>query len=80
MTISGRCPAAAPNCWNLSPETLVREMREEIDTKCKSIDCCGWPKISLNTGRVQFHEIGFYFLMHLPADSPLRDQTDVSRA
>ena len=21
-----------------------------------------------------FHEVGFYFLMHLPADSPLRDQ------
>ena len=29
----------------------------------------------MTTGRAQFHEIGFYFLMHLPPDSPLRQQT-----
>lgn len=57
-----------------SPATLVREMREEIDTEVQ-VDRLLWVAENFFTyGPQQHHEIGFYFLMQLPVDSPLRDQ------
>jgi 8-oxo-dGTP pyrophosphatase MutT (NUDIX family) len=57
-----------------SPETLVREMREEIGTEVQ-VDRLLWVAENFFAyGPRQFHEIGFYYLMHLPVDSPLRDQ------
>jgi 8-oxo-dGTP pyrophosphatase MutT (NUDIX family) len=57
-----------------SPETLVREMREEIGVEVQ-VDRLLWVAENFFTyGPRQFHEIGFYFLMQLPVDSPLRDQ------
>jgi ADP-ribose pyrophosphatase YjhB (NUDIX family) len=57
-----------------SPETLVREMQEEIDTEVQ-VDRLLWVAENFfEYGPRRFHEIGFYYLMHLPADSPLRDQ------
>ena len=58
-----------------SPETLVREMQEEIGVDVK-VDRLLWVAENFFTyGPWQFHEIGFYYLMHLPVDSPLRDQS-----
>ncbi len=57
-----------------SPETLVREMREEIGVEVK-VDRLLWlAENFFKYGPRTHHEIGFYFLMHLPPDSPLRDQ------
>ncbi len=57
-----------------SPETLVREMREEIGVEVK-VDRLLWlAENFFEYGPRTHHEIGFYFLMHLPPDSPLRDQ------
>ena len=57
-----------------SPETLMREMREEIGTEVQ-VDRLLWVAENFfEYGLRQLHEIGFYFLMHLPTNSPLRDQ------
>ncbi len=57
-----------------SPETLVREMQEEIDTEVQ-VDRLLWVAENFfEYGPRSYHEIGFYYLMHLPVDSPLRDQ------
>jgi len=49
-------------------------MREEIGTEVQ-VDRLLWVAENFfEYGSRQFHEIGFYYLMHLPADSPLRDQ------
>jgi 8-oxo-dGTP pyrophosphatase MutT (NUDIX family) len=57
-----------------SPQTLVREMQEEIGVEVQ-VDRLLWVAENFFTyGPRSFHEIGFYFLMHLPPDSPLRDQ------
>ncbi len=57
-----------------SLETLVREMREEIGVEVK-VDRLLWlAENFFEYGPRTHHEIGFYFLMHLPPDSPLRDQ------
>ena len=57
-----------------SPETLVREMQEEIGVEVQ-VDRLLWvaENFFIDQGRSN-HELGLYFLMHLPADSPLRDQ------
>ncbi|HSD83917.1 MAG TPA: NUDIX hydrolase [Anaerolineae bacterium] len=58
-----------------SPETLVREMCEELGVEVK-VDRLLWlAENFFEYGAHSYHEIGFYFLMHLPPDSPLRDQT-----
>lgn len=58
-----------------SPETLVREMREELGVEVK-VDRLLWlAENFFEYGPRSYHEIGFYFLMQLPPDSPLRDQT-----
>ncbi len=57
-----------------SPQTLVREMQEELGVDVK-VDRLLWLAENFFVyGPRQFHELGFYFLMHLPPDSPLRDQ------
>ena len=57
-----------------SPQTLIREMQEEIGVEVQ-VDRLLW--VAENFYQYEprsFHEIGFYFLMHLPIDSPLREQ------
>ena len=57
-----------------SPDTLVREMQEEIGVTVQ-VDRLLWVAENFfEYGSRSFHEIGFYYLMHLPTDSPLRDQ------
>jgi ADP-ribose pyrophosphatase YjhB (NUDIX family) len=58
-----------------SPETLAREMREELDVDVR-VDRLLW--LAENFFQIEnraYHELGLYFLMHLPPDSPLRGQT-----
>ncbi|MDP6501334.1 MAG: NUDIX hydrolase [Dehalococcoidales bacterium] len=61
-----------------SEETLKREMREELDTDVR-VGRLIWVMENffrgndLSTGNeMSCHELGFYFLMELPAGSPLR--------
>ena len=58
-----------------SPQTLVREMQEEMGVEVR-VERLLWVAENFFVyGPRAYHEIGFYFLMHLPPDSPLRDQT-----
>ncbi len=58
-----------------STQTLIREMQEEIGVTVQ-VDRLLWVAENFFTyGPRQYHELGFYFLMHLPPASPLRDQT-----
>ena len=56
-----------------SPQTLIREMQEEIGVEVQ-VDRLLWvvENFFIHAGQ-SHHELGLYFLMHLPADSPLRD-------
>jgi 8-oxo-dGTP pyrophosphatase MutT (NUDIX family) len=67
-------PGGRAELLESSPDTLVREMREEIDTEV-TVGRLLWvaENFFVHLG-YSFHEVGFYFLMHLPADSSLRDQ------
>lgn len=68
-------PGGRAELMEPSPETLRREMREELDVDVR-VDRLLWIAENFFTdGPRQYHEVGFYFLMHLPPDSPLRDQT-----
>src|SRR5512136_1347575 len=58
-----------------SPQTLVREMQEEIGVTVRVERLLWLAENFFEYGPRSFHEIGFYFLMHLPLDSALRDQT-----
>ena len=67
-------PGGRAELMEPSPETLIREMREEIGVEVK-VDRLLWLAENFyNYGPRQHHELGFYFLMHLPLDSPLREQ------
>jgi ADP-ribose pyrophosphatase YjhB (NUDIX family) len=68
-------PGGRAELMEASPDTLVREMREEIDTDV-TVDRLLWlaENFFQFDGRAH-HELGLYYLMHLPADSPLRDTT-----
>ncbi len=58
-----------------SPQTLIREMQEEIGVTVQ-VDRLLWVAENFFTyGPRRHHELGFYFLMHLPPGSPLRDQS-----
>jgi ADP-ribose pyrophosphatase YjhB (NUDIX family) len=67
-------PGGRAELLETAAETLRREMREEMAEEV-TVERLVW--IAENffeyNGRAH-HEIGFYFLMHLPIDSPLRDQ------
>jgi ADP-ribose pyrophosphatase YjhB (NUDIX family) len=58
-----------------SPETLKREMREEIGVEVE-VERLLWlaENFFVYLGQ-SYHELGLYFLMSLPANSPLREQT-----
>ncbi len=58
-----------------SVETLKREMREELNVDVQ-VERMLWlvENFFEHEGQTH-HEIGFYFLMSLPPDSPLRDYT-----
>lgn len=57
-----------------SPQTLIREMQEELGVEVQ-IDRLLWvaENFFVHQGQAH-HELGLYYLMHLPAASPLRDQ------
>src|SRR3989304_4939607 len=59
-----------------SPETLRREMLEELEADV-TVERLLWlaENFFQHEGRIH-HELGFYFLMHLSPDSPLRDKTE----
>lgn len=68
-------PGGRAELMEASAETLVREMREEIGVEVK-VDRLLWLAENFfhNEGRAH-HELGLYFLMHLPPDSLLRAQS-----
>jgi 8-oxo-dGTP pyrophosphatase MutT (NUDIX family) len=76
-------PGGRAELLESSPDTLVREtlalparasVLEEIDTEV-TVGRLLWvaENFFVHLG-YSFHEVGFYFLMHLPADSSLCDQ------
>jgi ADP-ribose pyrophosphatase YjhB (NUDIX family) len=68
-------PGGRAELLEIAAEALRREMREELNETVE-VERLVW--IAENffelVGRAH-HEIGFYFLMHLPPDSPLRQHT-----
>lgn len=68
-------PGGRAELMETSIESLKREMREEISTNVE-VERLLWlaENFFVYRGR-SFHELGLYFLMHLPPDSPLREQT-----
>ncbi|HZY42576.1 MAG TPA: NUDIX hydrolase [Anaerolineae bacterium] len=67
-------PGGRAELLESSPDTLVREMREEISVDVK-VDRLLWlaENFFQHEGRAH-HELGLYYLIHLPPGSPLRDQ------
>jgi ADP-ribose pyrophosphatase YjhB (NUDIX family) len=59
-----------------SPQTLVREMQEEIGVEVRVERLVWIAENFFEYQGVQHHEIGFYYLMSLPLDSPLREATE----
>lgn len=58
-----------------SPETLRREMLEELDMDV-TVERLVWiAENFFEYDGMSSHELGFYYLMRLPIDSPLRDHT-----
>jgi len=69
-------PGGRAELLETAAETLRREMREEMNEEV-SVDRLVWiAENFFEYGPRSFHEIGFYFLMHLPPDSPLRQKTE----
>ncbi len=68
-------PGGRAELLEASPDTLVREMQEEIGADVK-VDRLLWLAENFFhfDGRAH-HELGLYYLMHLPVDSSLRDTT-----
>jgi 8-oxo-dGTP pyrophosphatase MutT (NUDIX family) len=59
-----------------SAETLRREMQEELGTEI-TVDRLVWVVENFfEYDGKSCHELGFYYLMSLPTNSPLRDHTD----
>jgi ADP-ribose pyrophosphatase YjhB (NUDIX family) len=69
-------PGGRAELLETAAETLRREMREEMNETVE-VERLVWVAENFFTyGPRQHHEIGFYFLMHLPPDSPLRQKTE----
>ena len=69
-------PGGRAELLETAAETLRREMLEEMNETVE-VDRLVWVAENFFTYEPrQYHEIGFYFLMHLPVDSPLRQKTD----
>ena len=69
-------PGGRAELLETAAETLRREMREEMNEDVE-VDRLIWiAENFFEYGPRSFHEIGFYFLMHLPEDSPLRRKTE----
>ena len=67
-------PGGRAELLETAAETLRREMREEMNEEV-AVDRLVWiAENFFEYGPRSFHEIGFYFLMHLPPNSPLRGQ------
>jgi ADP-ribose pyrophosphatase YjhB (NUDIX family) len=69
-------PGGRAELLETAAETLRREMREEMNETVE-VDRLVWVAENFFAyGPRQHHEIGFYFLMHLPDDSPLRQKAE----
>ena len=69
-------PGGRAELLETAAETLRREMREEMNEEV-TVERLVWiAENFFEYGPRSFHEIGFYFLMHLPPDSPLRQKTE----
>jgi ADP-ribose pyrophosphatase YjhB (NUDIX family) len=69
-------PGGRAELLETAAETLCREMLEEMNEGV-TVDRLVWIAENFFTyGPRQHHEIGFYFLMHLSPDSPLRGKTE----
>ncbi len=69
-------PGGRAELLETAAETLRREMREEMNEDV-TVDRLVWiAENFFEFAPRSFHEIGFYFLMHLPSDSPLRQKTE----
>jgi ADP-ribose pyrophosphatase YjhB (NUDIX family) len=69
-------PGGRAELLETAAETLRREMREEMNEDV-TVERLVWiAENFFEYGPRSFHEIGFYFLMHLPPDSPLRQKTE----
>lgn len=69
-------PGGRAELLETAAETLRREMLEEMN-EAVEVDRLLWIAESFfYSGSRAFHELGFYFLMHLPPDSPLRRKTE----
>lgn len=68
-------PGGRAELMESSADTLVREMQEEIGVDV-TVDRLLWlaENFFQHEGRAH-HELGLYYLMHLPPDSPLRNQS-----
>jgi len=66
-------PGGRAELLETSPQTLIREMQEEMGVEVQ-VERLLWvvENIFVHAGQ-SHHELGLYFLMHLPADSSLRD-------
>jgi len=69
-------PGGRAELLETAAETLRREMREEMNEDV-DVERLVWIAENFfeHNGRAH-HEIGFYFLIHLPPDSPLRQTTE----
>ena len=68
-------PGGRAELMEPSTETLRREMREELDVEVDVVRLVWVAENFYESGPRLYHEVGFYFLMHLPTDSPLRART-----
>ena len=75
-------PGGRGELLEMSKETLKREMLEELNTKVK-VGRLAWVVENFFTtydvrarAEMSYHELGFYFLMELPKNSPLRKLDD----
>ncbi len=66
-------PGARPLLFEASPDTLVREMEEEIAARVEVLRLLWIVENFFDIRGVRFHEISLYYLMSLPEDSPYRD-------
>jgi ADP-ribose pyrophosphatase YjhB (NUDIX family) len=69
-------PGGRAELLETAAETLRREMREEMNEEV-TVERLVWiAENFFEYGPRSFHEIGFYFLMHLPPASPLRQKAE----
>jgi ADP-ribose pyrophosphatase YjhB (NUDIX family) len=69
-------PGGRAELGETSEQTLIREMREELDTEIHIERLLYVVENLFRQDGTSHHEIGFYFLITLPESSPLTSQPD----